>query len=105
MSRDYAMSRVRDALEKENGNHLKAQRLLMDWLAKDQTLLLGLVAPHLNGIVAHALNHASSTPDTKKAHMPAEVEIEKELPPTKASQRHIDAIHAIVNAGKSDDKK
>lgn len=57
MSRDYAMSRVRDALEKSGGNHLKAQRLLVQWLEKDQTLLAGLVAPHMAGIIAHAIAH------------------------------------------------
>ena len=59
MSREYAMSRVRDALEKSDGNHLKAQRLLASWLEKDHSLLLGLVAPHLQAIVTHAINHAA----------------------------------------------
>lgn len=57
MSREYAMSRVRDALEKSGGNHLKAQRLLIQWLEKDQSLLAGLVAPHMPGIIAHAISH------------------------------------------------
>lgn len=58
MSREYAMSRVRDALEKSDGNHLKAQRLLMSWVEKDQSLLLGLVTPHIQSIVSHAINFA-----------------------------------------------
>lgn len=58
MSQEYALSRVRDALEKSGGNHLKAQRLLLSWLEKDHSLLLGLVAPHLQSIVTHAVNHA-----------------------------------------------
>lgn len=58
MSREYAMSRVRDALEKSDGNHLKAQRLVLQWLEKDQSLLFGLVAPHLQSIISHAVNHA-----------------------------------------------
>jgi len=60
MSLEYAMSRVRDALEKSDGNHLKAQRLLLSWVEKDQTLLIGLVAPHLQSIVTHAVNHAGT---------------------------------------------
>lgn len=60
MSQEYALSRVRDALEKCEGNHLKAQRLLMSWLEKDHSLLLGLVAPHLQSIVTHAVNHAGN---------------------------------------------
>ncbi|MDF3024475.1 MAG: hypothetical protein K0R10_1836 [Alphaproteobacteria bacterium] len=50
MSREYAMSRVKDALEKSNGNHLKAQRLLLQWMEKDQSLLFGLVTPHMQSI-------------------------------------------------------
>lgn len=58
MSREYAISRVRDAIEKSEGNHLKAQRLLLSWLEKDHSLLLGLVTPHLQSIVSHAVNYA-----------------------------------------------
>ena len=72
MSREYAMSRVRDALEKSDGNHLKAQRLLMSWVEKDQSLLLGLVAPHIQSIVSHAINFADQQPkaDTQTAVVP-----------------------------------
>ena len=59
MSREYAMSRVRDALEKSDGNVLKAQRLVMGWLEKDHSLLIGLAGPHLQGIVSHAVNHVA----------------------------------------------
>ncbi|MEZ0223177.1 MAG: hypothetical protein ACAH83_01375 [Alphaproteobacteria bacterium] len=59
MSHEYAMSRVKDALDKSNGNHLKAQRLLLQWLEKDHTLLLGLVAPHLQSIITYAISHAA----------------------------------------------
>ena len=57
MSREYALSRVKDALEKSDGNHLKAQRLLMTWLEKDHSLLFGLVSPHMHSIIVHALAH------------------------------------------------
>jgi len=57
MSREYALSRVKDALEKSDGNHLKAQRLLMSWLEKDHSLLFGLVSPHMHSIIVHALVH------------------------------------------------
>lgn len=59
MSHEYALSRVKDALDKSDGNHLKAQRLLLQWLEKDHTLLLGLVAPHLQSIITYAINHAA----------------------------------------------
>ena len=60
MSREYAMSRVGDALSSCDGNMAQAQRLVMTWLEKDQTLLLGLVAPHIKGIVTHAVTHAAA---------------------------------------------
>ncbi len=66
MSREYAMSRVKDALEKSNGNHLKAQRLLLQWMEKDQSLLFGLVTPHLQSIITHAINHVSAPEGAKK---------------------------------------
>jgi len=67
MSREYAMSRVRDALEKTDGNHLKAQRLLLQWIEKDHSLLFGLVMPHLQSIITHAINHAALPQSPKKA--------------------------------------
>ena len=67
MSREYAMSRVGDALSSCDGNMAQAQRLIMGWLEKDQTLLLGLVAPHIKGIVTHAVTHAvARTQEPKK---------------------------------------
>lgn len=69
MSREYAMSRVRDALEKADGNHMKAQRLLLAMIEKDQTLLIGLVAPHLQSIITHAITHADKPDGAKKSAM------------------------------------
>ncbi len=134
---DYAMSRVRDALAKSDNNHLKAQRLLLSWLEKDQSLLAGLVTPHLHSIVSHALNHVdrpggNAVREARKIEVkPADGDefgaalietlkggrsegvdfvqpamrtghIEK---PGRASQQHVDAINAIVNAGQKDKKK
>lgn len=69
MSREFAMSRVKDALEKSDGNHLKAQRLLLQWVEKDHSLLIGLVAPHLQSIITYAINHAA-LPVTVQKHAP-----------------------------------
>lgn len=131
MSYEYAISRVRDALEKSGGNHLKAQRLILNWIEKDHTLLFGLVTPHMQGIISHAVNHADAPP--KKA-MPKRVEIDdvgefgsalvqslkggrsegtgfgqatpKNISkPGKASKAHVDAINKLVSAGKNKDKR
>lgn len=67
MSREYALSRVRDAIDKSDGNHLKAQRLLLQWLEKDQSLLVGLVVPHIPAIVSHAISHVMHVGDAPAA--------------------------------------
>ena len=135
MSREYAMSRVRDALEKADGNHLKAQRLLLQQLEKDQSLLMGLVAPHLQSIITHAINHVGTPEGVKKsAAVPKKVvvsdktssEFGKELlkgikgsrpqfgqaedrgevtRPGKASQKHIDTLMALAAKSKTPPKK
>jgi hypothetical protein len=69
MSREYAMSRVKDALDKSEGNHLKAQRLLLQWVEKDHSLLIGLVSPHLQSIITYAINHAA-LPSTVQKNAP-----------------------------------
>ena len=51
MSKEYALSRVKDALDAADGNTAKATRMVMHWLEKDQSLMVGLVAPHLKSIV------------------------------------------------------
>lgn len=131
MSREYAMSRVRDALEKSGGNHLKAQRLLISWLEKDHSLLAGLVAPHMAGIIAHAISHVlhpEKTPGKSK-----QIDVSKQpvgefgeallstlkggrsgggvgfgepVPsnlgkPAQASKKHIDAINKIAGGRKT----
>lgn len=130
MSYEYAMSRVRDALEKSEGNHLKAQRTLLSWIEKDHSLLLGLSAPHLQGIISYALKQAALP---EKKAMPKHVDLPEEATgefgeamlqslkggraegvgfaqpsgvggiskPGKASQSHIDAITKLAG-GKKD---
>src|ERR1700722_2546516 len=134
MSREYALSRVKDALEKSGGNHLKAQRLLMSWLEKDHSLLFGLVSPHMHSIIVHALVHvdqpAQKPPAAKKITSKAQETSEfghalleslrgegaetgtfgQATPrgltkPGKTSKAHVDAINKLVTAGRNKDKK
>ena len=130
MSHEYAMSRVKDALEKSGGNHLKAQRLILSWLEKDHTLLFGLVTPHVQSIITHALAHVSQPP---KKEMPKKINLKdaetgefgnallaslsersgsygEAAPrilskPGKASKAHVDAMHALAEASKNKGKK
>lgn len=134
MSREYALSRVRDALDKSDGNHLKAQRLLVQWLENDHSLLAGLVAPHMPGILAHAITHVLNPEQLKKA--PKELKVQAEQVgefgeallsslkggrhdgvgfgepaprnlgrPAAASKKHIDAINKIASRKITKDDK
>ena len=135
MSREYAISRVKDALEKSGGNHLKAQRLLMTWLEKDHSLLFGLVSPHMHSIIVHALAHVDQASAPQKAAekkiMPKPHETSEfgtallqslsgrgvehgtfgeatprgVSPPGKTSKAHVDAINKLVTAGRDKGKK
>lgn len=131
MSHEYAMSRVKDALEQSGGNHLKAQRLLVSWIEKDHSLLFGLVSPHMHSIITHALAHVDQPIEKKVAKkMPKPNEtsefgsallanlrsrddmgtfgqatprnVEK---PGKASKAHVDAINKLVSATSKNKKK
>ncbi len=129
MSNDYAMSRVRDALEKSGGNHLKAKRLILSMLEKDHSLLVGLAAPHLESIVTHAIAHVDAPPAQKKVDLSAKGELGDEVldsilnkregaerpafgqaeppgisKPGQASKAHVDAINALVKASKDKTK-
>jgi hypothetical protein len=99
MSYEYAMTRVRDAIEKCGGNHLKAQRAVLQMMEKDQSLLFGLVGPYLHGIVSHAVQQGLKP---EKKPMPKRVAMDDfdAPPPGKASQKHIDAINLLASKAK-----
>ena len=60
MSTSYAENRIREALKASKGSSLKARQLLTKWCAEDQRLLQALTAPHMTGIVAHAVERVSA---------------------------------------------
>jgi len=127
----YAMSRVRDALRSSKGSSTEATRTIINWLKEDQTLLAGLVAPHMKGIIAHAISHVSAKKiadaEEKKPMKVPPVETGIELAealidslsgtgpvqafgqlhehvgkPGKASQKHIDTMHMLAGKSKKD---
>ena len=131
MTYEYAMSRVRDAIEKCEGNHLKAQRMLITWMEKDQSLLVGLMTPHVHSVVSFAVSHALQP---QKAKMPKKIELDEKgsnsfgtslvnnlkgsgglgdvtfgqsaprgavNPPGKASKAHVDAMKTLASKSKS----
>lgn len=73
MSREYAEQRIREALALAKGNPTKARQQVIAWAAQDQRLLLGLSAPHLTGIVAHAISRViyRQSSDQEMGNIPA----------------------------------
>lgn len=60
MDREYAESRIRDALKASDGNATKARQIILSWAFEDTKLLHELVAPHISGIAAHAVNRVQT---------------------------------------------
>lgn len=56
MSREYAESRIKEALKLARGNATRARQQIIAWTNEDPKLLQALAQPHLTGIVAHAVN-------------------------------------------------
>lgn len=60
MSKDYAESRIRDALEKHDGNNVRARQQIMAWAYEDHKLLTELTKIHLKGITAYWVDRVKS---------------------------------------------
>jgi hypothetical protein len=134
MNRDYAVRRIREALKASGGNPARAQQKVAELLVEDDRLLRELVAPHMRGIIAHAVYHVLNTkeeaaptppeaaplkPDAKSDPFgleilkaialgnPAQFGLENSAPIKKqaASQRHVDAIRQMVEKAKDSKKK
>ena len=124
ISRDYAENHIRDVLKSSGGNATKARQKIIAMAFDDTKLLHELVAPHMTGIVAHAVNRVMSMKEKPKPEAPKPLpqgvkedpfgmEILKAIAlgnPTQfgresgvpikrqaASQRHIDAIRQMVS--------
>lgn len=129
MNRDYSEAKIREALKLSGGNATRARQQIIAWAFDDTKLLHELMAPHMTGIVAHAINHVMANkhkqvmPEPEKIVADAKggdfgMEILKAIAlgnpaqfgheggnsPAKkqvASQRHVDAIKEMVAKGKS----
>lgn len=66
-SKEYVADRVRAALAGARGDATAAQRALIAECARDGRLLRGLVAPYLQGIVAHAVGRPGRSPKPAKS--------------------------------------
>ena len=129
MNRDYAERRIREALKATGGNATRARQQVTAWAFDDAKLLHELVAPHITGIVAHAVNRVMSMKEKPVPAAPPKVEAPKgdefgmeilkaialgnpaqfgqesgsgaSIKKQQASQRHIDAIRQMVSKDKS----
>lgn len=129
MNRDYAERRIKEALKASGGNAAKARQQIIAWAADDAKLMHELVAPHITGIVAHAVNRVMTMKEKPVPATPAKVSAkggkedvfgmeilkaialgnpaqfgqESGVPIRKqaASQRHIDAIRQMVSKDKT----
>jgi len=131
MTRAYAEGKIKDALKKAGGNATKARQAIIAQAFEDPKLLHELMAPHMTGIVAHAINHvmamkdkpAAPPPPVPKMVDPSDKDVfgmeilkaialgnptqfgqESANGPVKkqqASQRHVDAIKQMIAKGKT----
>lgn len=128
MNRDYAERRIREVLKASGGNAAASRQKIIAMAMDDNKLLHELVAPHITGIVAHAINRVMAMKDKplpatpekiseKDVKDPFGMEILKAIALGKpaqfglesgvttkkqaASQRHIDAIRQMVSKDKS----
>lgn len=128
MNREYSEGKIREALKLSGGNATKARQQVIAWAFDDTKLMHELMAPHMTGIVAHAINHVMSMkekparpavpqPVQTSGNDPFGLEILKAIAlgnpaqfglesgnatskKQEASQRHVDAIKQMVAKGK-----
>ena len=114
MSDHYLASKIKEALANSGGDKHAAQKLLITWAVRDQTLLLGLTKPHLKGIIAAHIDHAARPPakgDGAKTTHFSKAELDKMVtarplgekrspvvPPPKTSARQADVMHRLAEA-------
>jgi len=73
MSQDYVLEKAQRALVATQGDDEAAQKLLIAWAVRDQTLLLGLAKAHLKVLAKIALDQAAKTmvnPAQRKEPLP-----------------------------------
>lgn len=71
MSREYVENRIKQALQKANGNALKARQQIIAWCYEDAKLLQILTKAHLNGIVAYNIERILAGRGAAKSESPA----------------------------------
>ena len=123
MSREYADSKIKEALKLHSGSMALARQQVITWAQNDARLMKELARPHLDGIVAYQVERvASGRAELEKRHPEKVPEQEDNFgmdllravaatqaavfghentanAPKKrgASKQHIDAIHKMAS--------
>ncbi len=97
MSREYAESRIREALESCKGNATKARQRIIAQLADDHKLLMALARPHLTGIVSHAVNRVVSRSEIEDSPPPEQPKT-LDMPPQTFGQEILQALQGNKSA-------
>lgn len=130
MTQNYAQSRIRTALKENPASAAAARQTIMRWALEDPKLMVGLVAPHLSGIVAYAISRVENGDNPPEVPEEAQAAAsgsfgmellrhvaddnaavfgqENNFIPAKkapASQEHIDAINLLASKSKETKKQ
>jgi hypothetical protein len=115
MSDDYVRTKIGEALSATGGDKRDAQKLLITWAVRDQSLLLGLTKTHLKAIVSTQIDLAmrpakKTTDDDRDVHF-SKNEIDRmiasssasdkrahKVPPPKSSMRQASVMHQLADA-------
>jgi len=115
MTDQYVRTKIGEALAATGGDRRDAQKLLITWAVRDQSLLLGLTKTHLKAIIASQIDVATR-PAKKQEDEEGNVyftrgEIDKiiasrasndkrshKVPPPKSSDRQASVMHQLAEA-------
>ncbi len=113
MTEDYVVSKIHEALKATGDDKRDAQKLLITWAVRDQTLLLGLAKPHLRALISARIEEVCRAgrkkkgeggPDRLDVSMIEQTKGEKrhvvKVPPPKTSERQASVMHHLAAAFK-----
>lgn len=95
MSSDYAVTKIKEALELSKGNAARARQIVIAWCHEDSKLLHALARPHITGIVAYQVDRVNSgRADAQLKKIKAQKEPQAEL-----SGQAAEAAEQVENFG------
>jgi hypothetical protein len=115
---DYVRAKIKAALAATGNDRHDAQKLLITWSVRDQSLLLGMAKPHLKAIAAALIEHAVRTKDGDKSddagpdhlskkeigdiiasgNLPKDRRVPRAVPPPKSTERQASTMRKLAAA-------